>query len=330
MGKIGKIESGKTASDAFSGCAPLDWIKEVATDFWGWMSKGFWNFVDGVRDTVGGILRGIGNFFTGTAEFIGNVPGAKQVAQFTGVFVAKGREVVGAVGGCLKAVLKGIGIGGALAVGAGGLYLLSQGGLLASIATVITVGVLARFCIRRVGLIYRFNWNITEKQIADRAKSRRLSLATQAGSAVGAGLAYFACAKAGGLAVVKFNPLAAALVRDVNEDIWQEVKQNFGSLVRSAASAFEEWLTLSLYVNVRSVTKKLIGIAFPDTGFLGKIKKASQHWGSESAKPWSFAKAIEEKIESIKFEELKNFLEEAREEFADVCSEAAYALSYGL
>lgn len=330
MGDIGKIESGKTSSDAFAGCAPVEWVKEKAEDFAEWAAKGVWNLADGVKDEFRYFFTGFGETLGEWGGFLNNLPGVKPVKQFTGVVVAKGREVVGQIGECGKAVIKGLTVVGGLAVAAGGLYLLSQGGFLAGIATAITMGVLARFLVRRVGIAYRFNWNITQKQINDRAKARINSIATQAGSLVGSALAYVACARAGGLLVTKFNPLSAALVKEVNEDVWQDVKANFKSLVRVTATSLEEWITLTIFSNVRSLIKK-VGIAtLKDEGWQGRLKKTLTYWGSEDSKPWSFAKAVQDKIESIPFEAVRNFVEELREEFADVCSQSAYALSYGL
>ena len=330
MGKLANIEKGKTSSDAMSGCAPIEWIKEVAKDFGSWVAKGAWSAREGIKNAVGSFFSGIGQAISGLGGFLGNIPGVKETAAFGGIVVAVGAKAISGLGGCGKYVIGGLKVLGGLAVAAGGLYLLSQGGFLAGIATVLTAGVLARFLIRRTGKLYRFNWNITQKQIEERAKARRLAIASQAGMAVGAGLAHFTCAKAGGLVVARFNPLSAALIKEVSNDTYEDMINNFKSLARTTASAIEEWLTLSIYVNVRSLVKKLLVGTLPRSGFLGRFREAAKHWGSDDAKPWSFASAIEEKIESIKFEELKNFVSEGREEFADVCTQAAYGLSYAL
>lgn len=328
MGKLAKIEPGKTSSDAFAGCAPLEWLGEKAKDFAEWVGKGVW-------DIGSYVFRGIKDFFSGpfnwlgdASKFLGNLPGVKQVRNAAGVMVSAGKELL--QNGCVRAALKGIGIVGALGVAAGSIALLSKAGFLGGIVTALTLGVLARFCIRGVGKIYRFNWNITDEQINQRYSNSINAIAAQAGSVVGAGLAHFACGVGGSAAVVAINPLAAALCKEVLEESWDEVVGNAKSLVRAGWAATEQWITLELFKFMRSAVKKIASNKAVAALLPKSVSKAIQYWGSPGSKPWSFATAIEEAIENITPKPVALFLEEAREEFAEVCSQATYALSYGL
>ena len=283
-----------------------------------------------ISANIAGFFRSLGNPLEGLANWIGNLPGMQQVKSVAGTMVSIGRNAVSAVSGCFQAVWPTLKIAGALALGAGAIYLLSKAGLLGGIATMIGMGVLARFFIGRTIKLWRFNWNITDDEIKNRYKAKINALAGQAGSLVGSGLAHLACAKGGGIAVVCVNPLAGALVKEVQKDTWEEVEGNARSLIQTAGAAFEEWLVLETYRNVRTLIKKSVSNQRIRRFLPQSMKSAIDHWGSKGSKPWSFASAVEEKIENINSQWLRNFVEETREEFAEVCTQATYALTYGL
>lgn len=332
MGKLAKIELGKTASDAFAGCAPLQWLGEVASDFAKWVGKGIWDLgksvVSGIKNFFSGSFEWLGDLGKNISNWVGNLPGVKQVRNAIGVMVAAGKSVL--QNGCVRAALVGIGVVGALGVTAAGISYLAGTGFLGGVVTALTLGVLTRFCLRGIAKAWRFNWNISDEQISQRYKNSVNSLAASAGSVVGAGLAHFACGVGGAAAVVSINPTAAALCKEVLGESWDEVVGNAKALIRNAFSATEQWITLELFKNMRSAVKKIrsnkvVAAALPDN-----VKKAIDYWGSPNSKPWSFATSVEEAIEKIEPKPIALFLEEAREEFAEVCSQATYALSYGL
>lgn len=330
MGEHAKIEAGKTSSDAFTGCAPVDWVIKKAKDFGEWIGKGVSDLWKNITNEFGNFLRGTWEDLKGFGDWFGNLPVVKTAKEYTGTMIATGKKVIKSAEGCIKTTLAGLGIGMAVGATGGLIYLLSTGGILGSAITALTLGAFARWGLRAVAKVWRFNWNITDEQINNTYKSKLTALASQAGSVVGSALATVACGVGGAAVVAKVNPKALALIAEVQEEGWEEVLGNMKALISSAWSAAETWVTLEIYKNIRSAVKKIshnpaIAKLLPESW-----KKAIDYWGSKGSKPWSFASATEEAIDSIKNEQLKAFLEEAREEFAEVCSEQTYALSYGL
>ena len=320
MGKLAKIEAGKTSSDAFAGCAPVEWLKEKCQDFAEWVAKGVFDLGSAVKNFFSSAFKWL-------KDFALQIPGVKQAQQSFGVMISVGSKVAKEAGKCAQVALKGLKIVGALAATAGGIALLQGTGLLGGVATVLTLGVLSRWFIRSTGKVYRFNWNITDAQIKERYKASMTALSSQAGSVVGAGLAHLVCGVGGSTAVLALNPTAIALTKEVLEESWEEIVGNAKALIRTTGSAIQEWILLETFRNVRSLIKK--AARFPGIKNLlpGKIAEAIEYWGSPNSKPWSFAKTVEDSIESIGNKNLAAFFEEAREEFADVCTQNAYALT---
>lgn len=330
MGALAKIEHDKNASAAFTGCAPLDWVLKKAKDFAGWAAKGAFNFIGSFTGDIGYFLKGLGETVGDAWNWVTGIPGIKQVgeaAKGAGAFIATGLKNAA---GCIKTTLAGLAIAGTVGLIGGGIYLAVTGGQLATVAAALTLGVLARFSIRSFVQAWQFNWNITDAEIANRYKASVNAIAAQAGSVVGSGLAAIACGGGGAALVLKVNPKAIALVQEVLGEAFDEWRGNAAALVRTTWAATEQWFKLELYRNARSAIKKAAQNPAIAKFLPEQMQKSIQYWGSPGSKPWSFASAIEDATEKIPHEWLKSFLEEAREEFADVCTESTYALSYGL
>jgi hypothetical protein len=330
MGTLAKIEHNKTASAAFTGCAPIDWIAQKAADFAGWIGKGVFDIAKNFLGEMGAFFKGVGETIGDAWNWLKGIPGVKETAAFVsgaGAFMINGFKE-GAK--CIVTLVEGVAIAGAVALIGGGIYLAITGGALATIIGALTLGTFARFCIRGFVQAWQFNWNITAAEIANRNKAAVNAIASQAGGVVGSGLAALACGGGGAALVLKINPKAIALCEEVLEEAFDEWKGNATALLRSIAAGGKQWFMLEFFRNARSAIKKTAKNPSMRKLLPPAMAKTIDYWGSEKSKPWSFASAVEDAIESINPEWLRNFVEEAREEFADVCSEAAYALSYGL
>lgn len=259
---------------------------------------------------------------------VGATAGAIAGVLTLGVVVVVGGQVLGAVGGGLSA-LRGLKImqvirGTAIALTAAG-----------------ALGTLIRFAVRGVQFAYNFNWNITDSQIRQQQKALIDGLYGQFGEAAGTALASLLC----GFApvkiieranVVKVNPIMLARIKEISEfdpqsdsygELYEEMMESLKALVASGTRVAAQTLFLESYKNMRKFIKDTFLMTGIDKLFPG-LGKMVKNWGAEGSKPWSFASAVEDWVESIDDQRIQNFTEEFIESFMDTCTENVMVISY--
>ncbi|GET44565.1 hypothetical protein MiSe_93950 [Microseira wollei NIES-4236] len=105
----------------------------------------------------------------------------------------------------------------------------------------------------------------------------------------------------------------------------EELASSIANLIRSVFRGTATTLFACNFKNVRKLIRNnstLIGQVFAE-----QAQRAVQAWGTSGAKPWSFAPATEQAVESIPNEALRNFTEEMLEEFFESCVEAGYVVA---
>ncbi len=175
------------------------------------------------------------------------------------------------------------------------------------------------------GYLWNFNWNITNKEIEQIEQSYRTQLAGQLGGLLGQAVGYTVCGVGASAAIGVFSPTAAryALSR-VGEEAFEDTLASLYGLFSSAASSALEVAWLRAWQSSRNLIK------LQQRGFataLNKVYPGSINWDlyneqENSKRHWSFARALEEKINTIQSPEAQAFAEEFFEELGDGCQEA--------
>jgi hypothetical protein len=185
--------------------------------------------------------------------------------------------------------------------------------------------------------LYYFNWNITDQNIDQILAQQKAILSGQLGETVGNLLGYLVCGVAPSAAIMAFNePLGAYLLKEAGEEALDEFLSNFQVLLQMSFQMGVQRFAFENYKNIRRNVRNLV--KDPNSLVSRTIKnifgdnalKAIQNWGTEGSKPWSFASAVEEWIESFKDPVIENFLEELIESFIEACIEAGYVVAGGI
>ncbi|QHV00002.1 hypothetical protein BWK47_07595 [Synechocystis sp. CACIAM 05] len=183
-----------------------------------------------------------------------------------------------------------------------------------------------------VRFLWNFNWNATDAELDAQYAAYMNLLAGTLGGTIGNAVGWAVCGAGPGLIMMKFNKLLALRVlQEVGEEALDELMANLRVLVQQAAQlAFRQTLITS-YKNGRRLLKEILldpngrGKVFREA--LGINTDRVKEWGEKGTKPWSFAIALDNWIESIKNPLIQNFTEELIEEFFDSCSEAFYVVA---
>jgi hypothetical protein len=303
-------------------------LKEIADSV-----AGFWN---NIVATAGDLINRFANFVQQQLNKI-NIFGVNFGSWLQ-------ENPIGAIAGAGAALLSGgvvLVVGGVTAgfVG-GGIVKIWKMAKLAF--NTLGLGGLVRAAIGGVQRIWNFNFQITDKQIRAQQKSMLESQAGVWGEALGSmvgtlcGFSLGRIAYANQADLIRFNPdLIAKLDElrinnfDENSELWEEAVQNLKSAIASSSRAAMNIAGLEAYLNVRKAVKAIArGVNL--SNFWPGLGKMVETWGEEGQKPWSFASAQEEWIESLPDGAIQNFAEEFIENAQDMCAESSIQVSYAL
>jgi hypothetical protein len=174
--------------------------------------------------------------------------------------------------------------------------------------------------------IWNFDWNMSDQTIDQQIAASWNALAGMLGGTLGNLVGYLGCGVLPGATIMAFNePMGAFILANVTEELAEEFLANLSNLVRYTLISAVQSLLLVGFKNLRKMIKSqadLVGRIFGD-----KAENAIRSWGAPNAKPWSFAIAVDNAVESIPNEFLRNFVEEFLEEAWDGCVEAGYVVA---
>ncbi|WOD37369.1 hypothetical protein [Nodosilinea sp. E11] len=175
--------------------------------------------------------------------------------------------------------------------------------------------------------LYYFDWNIPDDRIDQMAKARWSAYGSILGGTAGNALGFFACGIVPATSLFAFDErLASYVLREVSEEAFEELtfeiayvlRQSFRNLARQTAG----WLYKGARRWLKDPSNPIGGLIFGSNA-----DNVRNTWGEANAPSWSFAQAVEERVEKIPNQFWQNFTEELIEEAIDACIEAGYVVS---
>jgi len=253
-------------------------------------------------------------------------------------------EPIQAIAGAAAALLSGavvLIVGGSVAGmirgGISSIWRLSRLALMS-----VGLGGLVRAAVGGIQRTWNYNLQITDTQIKAQQKSLIEGQAGVWGEALGSlvgtlcGFSLGRIAYANQTELIRFNPeLIAKLDElrinnfDQDSELWEEAVENLKSAIAASSRVAMNIAGLEAYVNVRKAVKAIArGVNL--SAFWPSLGGMVATWGEEGQKPWSFASAQEEWIESLPEGAIRNFAEEFIESAQDMCAESSLQVSYAL
>ena len=162
--------------------------------------------------------------------------------------------------------------------------------------------------------LWFFNWNITDTEIDAQIQQSFVQIAGMLGDFTGQALGWLICGLGTTLVVGKFNPALAAYLRQaLSEEAIDELAGQLAAYTINIIQISLRNIWLSLYKGTRSGIKKL----FPEL----------QGWGEEGGESWSFAGKVEDAVESIPNDMIRNYVENLLDGLWDGCYESGLVLA---
>jgi len=324
-----QILDGQTTSDFFNGTAQKSWTDKLG-DF-------FNSATAFIGDVIGNIQIGdvkLGDWYA--ADPVGAAAGV----TLGGVFIYfGGRAVVGAYQslsslitacrslGVLGSLRVGV-LGAGRAIGGRALYLLGHpGALVSTFLTSITIGAVMRWCAGKLMQLINFNWNQTDEALEKRIATAQSQLWSVAGGSLGSLLGTVLCGIYPGVRIVRVNPSKLAAIKEVNEELYEEALPQIRNLINATIRVGTTAAFVQIYKNSRKWLKSLSPMIRKIPLIGGSIASWLDKWGAPDAKPWSINSGVQSVIKTISDENIREFYEEAWEEFLESCQEAVFVLS---
>lgn len=175
--------------------------------------------------------------------------------------------------------------------------------------------------------LYYFNWNEPDDSLDRQAKNQWTAVGGILGGTAGQAIGFFACGIVPGSSLMAFDErLAMHVLREVGEEAYEEISFQFALVLRLSLRNLARQSANWLYKGARRWLKDPNN-PFARALFGSRTAEVQQKWGAVDAQPWSFATAVEERVEKIPSFFWQNFTEELIEEAIDSCIEAGYVLT---
>lgn len=311
------IEENKMASAFYTGGVDTKWLQEVSIDAFEAVKAGFARIpalLDGIKKGIGALVEGAKagwNFFAGwfRDDPVGAIAGGLSIVG-VGVALFMGGTMLGAVVG---------GLGGLA-----GLKALALSAATAGVNALLgnPLGKCVRFLVRGAQFLYNFDWNQSDEEFKKEIDSSITALYGVAGQTLGTALGATICGVLPGVTAIRMNLTnVAAMWEIINDEIKDEVLQQFNALLSTAKRILAENMFKSAYVNVRRWIKTTPQVRSFIKSVMPGADKVIEGWGASNSKPFTFAKVVEDAIDGIK---------DAVENFMDSCTESLLAVSYAL
>ncbi|MBD1917165.1 MULTISPECIES: hypothetical protein [Cyanophyceae] len=175
--------------------------------------------------------------------------------------------------------------------------------------------------------LYYFDWNIPDDRLDQQAKARWSAYGGILGGTAGNALGYFACGIVPATSLFAFDErLASYVLREVSTEAFEELTAQLSNVLRMSFRNLGRQTAGWLYKGARRWLKDPKN---PIGGLLfgANADNVRKTWGEKNAPSWSFASAVDEKVEKIPSQFWQNFTEELIEEAIDACIEAGYVVS---
>ena len=189
---------------------------------------------------------------------------------------------------------------------------------------------IAALIVKGVGFLWNFNWNVTDAALDAQLTSTYTAFAGALGGAFGATMGTLVCGVAPAALMATFNEaLALQVLLDIGEEALEELAEKFADLLKVTAKAIAQTAAIFLFKNIRSILRPSSVTYRAKLIASGKLNQAQIDAAiAERDKPWSFAIATNDFIESITSNEIiQEGIEEAFDEFADACVENIYIVA---
>ena len=247
---------------------------------------------------------------------IGATAGGALVLIVGGIIVTKG-AIIGAIGGGGLAAIAQIGaagsaIGTAVKVAASFAF---KNKIISFIGTTLFGGIVSNSAsyLSNVQFVYNFDWNISVESIRASQQAAMMRVVNQLGETAGMALGGLVCSALPGMAQVEINPEIFArtwyLIRD---DVKEEILDSYAELILATKNAAKFMAFLETFKNTRDFIRNNVR-----TGFKGIDDNISK-WGLEG-KPWILSEKVEEAIESIPNDKVREFTENVLDGFIETC-----------
>jgi len=160
--------------------------------------------------------------------------------------------------------------------------------------------------------VKNFNWNSTDAEVKKQIEQNETQIFAALGNLAGTGLVWTVGVVVAAGLTIKFPVLAGSVALKLAEEGGEEIRANIVNLIQTARNITVRNMILGGFLSARRL--RLFGLAPVTT----------------QKEPWTIAEAIDEKVEDIKDDKLRLFVENFLESFEESLIEMGYVVTYAI
>lgn len=181
--------------------------------------------------------------------------------------------------------------------------------------------------VQSVNFVWNFNWNISDQDLDKQARATWDSLGGLLGGLAGNAFGWFACGILPGVSIFTFNKaMGLYVLKEVGEEALEELAANVAAVTRTIFRNLAQNAFSWGFKNFRRWMKDRNN-PFTKAIFGPRYEQVMKEWGRQGGPSWSFASALEDRIEKIPNKFVQQFVEEFLEESWDACVEAGFVVA---
>jgi hypothetical protein len=188
--------------------------------------------------------------------------------------------------------------------------------------------------------IFSFNWQTSDDEFEAALAAAEVAWYGQLGETLGTAAGWILCGVVPGLLIGIVNEaMMLHVLQDVSEEAFDEITGEIDALLKLGARQQVNKNASYLFMGMRALIKRaangdadtLLGGAI-DLVFesFPNMREAAKTWGNKGNKPWSFAIAVQDFIETLPEGKVQEFAEEFVNALGESCVEAGYVVAGGV
>ena len=187
-------------------------------------------------------------------------------------------------------------------------------------------------CTQAYFFLFNFNWNVSDADLDAQVKTAETALAAAKGRLAGQSLGYAVCGLIPTATIAVFNePMAMYIMAELGEEAAEELSSSLASLLKLQFQQQARGAFISFFKNYRTLLRDCVGAiaqTLVDVGVITEDSMAKLY--TNRNKPWSFAGALQESIDSLNDPAKQAYAEEFYDELQDACLDAGFIVTSGI
>lgn len=186
-------------------------------------------------------------------------------------------------------------------------------------------------CVAAKDFLFNFDWNPSDAKLDSDIKNAFKPLAGLLGATLGKATGYILCGAIPGAVIFSFNEaLGYHILKELGEEALDEFAGEIANIIQTGFRSLGQASFAFAHKQIRTLWRETDDKFKKRLASTGLKESEVNRAIAERNKPFIIRENIDKKVESVKNESLRDFIENFLEEFDSGCVEAGYVVAGGI